>query len=134
MTMQAGELWLANMILWLDEMTTARYNAVVVVASHREDSVMPTLILNDVPVPLFDQIHRLAQARQRTPADTVLQVLENALRAAASRLPEGPLPIAPYLTGEITAPFTIPRPDGTLISALQVEPPFPTAHDIPDEE
>ena len=53
---------------------------------------MPTLVLNDVPVPLFDQIHRLAQARQRTPADTVLQVLETAFRTVTPALSEPPPP------------------------------------------
>ena len=56
---------------------------------------MPTLVLNDVPVPLFDQIHRLAQARQRTPADTVLQVLETAFRTVTPALSAAPLPQEP---------------------------------------
>ena len=41
---------------------------------------MPTLVLHDVPAPLYDQIQRLAEARKRTPSDTVVEILETALR------------------------------------------------------
>ncbi len=95
---------------------------------------MPTLILNDVPTPLFDQIHRLAEARQRTPADTVLQVLETALRTGVSKVSEAPLPTAPFLTEEICAPCSIPWPEGKPVHAVHVPAPLPTAHDFPDEE
>ena len=95
---------------------------------------MPTLVLNDVPVPLFDQIHRLAQARQRTPADTVLQVLETAFRTVTPALSEPQPPSEIFLSPEISAPFDIPWPQGELVPAIMVSPPLPTAHDFPDQD
>ncbi len=95
---------------------------------------MPTLVLNDVPVPLFDQIHRLAQARQRTPADTVLQVLETAFRTVTPALSAAPLPQEPFLTEEICAPCTIPWPEGERVVPIDISDYIPEPHDIPDVE
>ena len=95
---------------------------------------MPTLVLNDVPVPLYDQIQRLALARQRTPADTAVEVLETAFRAKAPTLTDAPLPQEPYLTEEICAPCSIPRPEGKPARTVRVEKPLPTPHDLPDAE
>lgn len=95
---------------------------------------MPTLILDDVPLSLYDQIQRVATAQKRTAADTVLEVLEIAFCEVTTALAEAPVPREPFSTDEITAPFTIPRPEGTVAHAVQVAPPLPTAHDIPEEE
>ena len=51
---------------------------------------MPSLVLENVPVPLFDQIQRLAVARQRTPAATALEVLESAFRTVTAIYSEPP--------------------------------------------
>lgn len=95
---------------------------------------MPTLILNDVPGALYDQIHRLARDRQRTPADTAVDVLETALRTKTTAKSEAPLPQEPFLTEEICAPRSIPWPEGKSVRAVRVEAPLPTPHDFPDAE
>ena len=41
---------------------------------------MPTFVLDNVPVSLYDRIQRLTKARQRTPTESVIEVLEAALR------------------------------------------------------
>ena len=64
---------------------------------------MPTLVIDNVPVSLFDRIQRLAKAQQRTPADTALEVLESAFRTTTPTFAEAPLPQEPFLTEEICA-------------------------------
>src|SRR5262245_55002073 len=94
---------------------------------------MPTLVLNNVPELLYDRVQSLAKKRDRTPADTVLEVLENAFRTPTIvSLVEPPLPQEPIPSEEICAPCSIPRPDGTPVRALQVPPPLPAPHDLPD--
>jgi predicted DNA-binding protein len=39
---------------------------------------MPTLVLDDVPVWLYDRIQRLAEKHRRTPAEIVIEILEAA--------------------------------------------------------
>jgi hypothetical protein len=94
---------------------------------------MPTLVIDNVPKPLFDRIQQLAQQRQRTPEAAVLEVLESALPATVT-LSEPRLPQEPFLTEEICAPCSLPRPEGTLVQAIHVDPPWPTPHDLPDGE
>ena len=87
---------------------------------------MPTLVLHDVPAPLYDQIQRLAEEQKRTPGDVALQVLETVLS-------EPPLPGPLFLTLEIPAPFTIPRPEGQLVQPkdiVHVADYVPQPHDI----
>ena len=95
---------------------------------------MPSLIIENVPLPLFNQIQHLAAARKRTPADTALEVLEKAFRATASIRTEAPLPQEPFLTEEICAPFTIPRPKGERVVPIEITNYIPTPHDLPDTE
>lgn len=95
---------------------------------------MPTLVLNNVPVPLYDQIQRLALSRKCTASDTAVDVLQNALRSNTDALESAPIRNGIYLTEEITAPFSLPRPEGTLADAIRVDPPLPSAHDIPEGE
>ena len=95
---------------------------------------MPTLIIDNVPVSLFDRIQHLAKKRQRTPADTALEALEAAFRLTTPTCSEAPLPSEPFMTEEICAPFSIPRPEGKPARTERVAPPLPTPHDIPDEE
>jgi hypothetical protein len=95
---------------------------------------MPTLVIDNVPVPLLDRIQRLAKAQQRTPADTALEVLESALHTTTPTFAEAPLPQEPFLTEEICAPCSIPWPEGTRVHAVHVEAPLPTPHDLPDED
>ena len=52
---------------------------------------MPTLIIDNVPISLFDQILDLAKTQRRTPADTALEVLAGAFRAPRPRIAESPL-------------------------------------------
>ncbi len=95
---------------------------------------MPTLVIDDVPTPLYEHIQRLALARKRTPADTVLEVLETAFRTVTPTSCEPPPPSEIFLPTEISAPFTIPRPEGTPVEAKWIADYVPEPHDIPDEE
>ena len=95
---------------------------------------MPTLVIDNIPVSLFDRIQHLAKKRQRTPADTVLEALEQAFRPTTPTFSDAPLPSAPFMTEEICAPFSIPWPKGEPVHAVRVPAPLPTPHDIPDEE
>jgi hypothetical protein len=95
---------------------------------------MPTLVIDNVPAPLYDQIQRLALARKRTPADTVLDVLETAFRTATPEASAAPLPHEPFISEEIPAPFDIPRPEGKPTRAARVKPPLPAPHDLPQPE
>ena len=95
---------------------------------------MPTLVLTDVPGPLFEQIHRLALARKRSAADAAVELLQSAFRATPPTFAETPLPNEPYLNDEICAPCSIPRPEGKSARAVKVATPLPTAHDLPAAE
>lgn len=95
---------------------------------------MPTLVIDNVPVPLFDQIQLLAKARQRTPADTALEVLETAFRTSTPIFSEAPSPQEPFLTEEMCAPFDIPWPEGELVIPIEIFDYLPEPHDIPDTE
>ena len=95
---------------------------------------MPTLVIDNVPVSLFDRIQRLAKAQQRTPAATALEMLESAFGTTTPTFAEAPLPREPFLTDEICAPCSIPWPEGTPVRAVRVEAPLPTPHDLPEED
>ena len=53
---------------------------------------MPTLVIDNVPVALYDRIQHLAMTRCRTPTDTVLEVLETAFQATTPMFSEVSLP------------------------------------------
>ena len=95
---------------------------------------MPTLVIDNVPASLYDRIQRVAKAEQRTAADTALAALASAFRTATPTLAQAPLPQEPFLTEEICAPCVIPWPKGTPVHAVHVDPPLPTAHDVPEED
>jgi hypothetical protein len=95
---------------------------------------MPTLVIDNVPVSIYERIQQLAKAQQRTPADTVLEVLESTFRTAPPPVSAAPLPQEPFLTEEICAPCGIPWPEGTPTHAVRVEAPLPAPHDLPPEE
>jgi hypothetical protein len=95
---------------------------------------MPTLVIDNVPLALFDRIQRLAKARQRTAADTALEALESAFRTTTPTLAEAPLPQEAFLTEEICAPCSIPWPEGKPARPVRVASPLPTAHDLPAED
>ncbi|MGO9468018.1 MAG: hypothetical protein ACLQIB_39455 [Isosphaeraceae bacterium] len=95
---------------------------------------MPTLVIDNVPVLLFDRIQRLAKAQQRTPADTALEVLESAFRTTTPTFAEAPSAQEPFLAEEICAPCGTPWPEGKPARAERVEPPLPTPHDLPAQD
>jgi hypothetical protein len=95
---------------------------------------MPTLVIDNVPVSLFDRIQDLAKTQRRTPADTVLELLESAFPATSPTCAEAPLPQAPFLTEEVCAPCSIPWPEGKATRPVRVTAPLPTPHDLPNEE
>ena len=95
---------------------------------------MPTIVIDNMPASLFDQIQHLAKTRQRSPADTVLEVLETAFRTVAPTFSKAPLPREPFLTEEISPPFSIPRPEGNPTIAVRVAAPLPASHDLPQVE
>lgn len=116
---------------------------------------MPTFVIENFPVALYDRIQNLAKARQRTPADTLVEVLEVALppttptrcdvpaiesvASADSGTAHGtakpircdpPPPSEPFLTEEICAPFDIPWPEGELVIPIRVAKDIPEPHDL----
>jgi hypothetical protein len=95
---------------------------------------MPTLIIDNVPAPLYDQIQRLALARKRTPADTVLDVLASALHASRPEASAAPLPHEPFLTEESPPPFDIPWPKGEPVVPIEITEYVPEPHDLPEME
>ncbi len=95
---------------------------------------MPTLVIDNVPVALFDRIQRLAKTQQRTLADTALEMLATAFRTTTASFAEAPLPQEPFLAEEIGAPFSMPWPEGKAVRAVRVEAPLPTPHDVPVED
>ena len=95
---------------------------------------MPSLVIENVPSPLFEQIQRLALARKRTPAETALEVLETAFQAVTPTPTSAPPPGEPFLTDEVPAPFDIPRPEGDRVEPKWISDYVPEPHDIPDEE
>ena len=95
---------------------------------------MPTLIIENVPEPLFERIRRLAQLRRQEPAETALEVLEGALGPPVPRLTEARLPQEPLATEEICAPCTIPRPPGQPVHPVEVADYVPKPHDVPGED
>jgi len=95
---------------------------------------MPTLVIKNVPLSLFDRIQRLAEAQQRTPADTALEMLQSAFGTTTPTFTEPPLPDEPFLTEEICAPFDIPWPKGELVVPVEVAEYLPEPHDIPETE
>ncbi|HQU43040.1 MAG TPA: hypothetical protein PK867_09515 [Pirellulales bacterium] len=95
---------------------------------------MPMLVIDDVPAPLYDRIQRLALAWERTPAATVLKVLETALRTTMPIFTEGPPPREPFLTEEICAPCTLPRPKGERVIPIEIAENIPSPHDLPETE
>src|SRR4051794_286934 len=68
---------------------------------------MPTLVIDNMPLSLYDRIQGLAKAQRQTPADAVIEVLESAFRLTTPKLVEAPLPDPPFLTEEICAPCSI---------------------------
>ena len=95
---------------------------------------MPTLVIDNVPASLFDRIQRRAKTQQRTPADTVLEMLETAFRTTTPTFSDAPLPSEPFMTEEICAPFDIPWPEGESVVPIEISNYIPEPHDIPDAE
>ena len=95
---------------------------------------MPTLVIDDMPAPLYDRIQRWALAANRSPGDTVLEVLETAFPPKGAMYSEAPLPQEPFLTEEICAPCTVPWPEGETVVPIEILDYIPEPHDIPDTE
>jgi hypothetical protein len=95
---------------------------------------MPTLIIDNVPASLFDRIQQRAQKQQRTPADTVLEVLETAFRTTTPTFSDAPLPSEPFMTEEICAPFSLPWPEGEPVVPVHIAKYIPEPHDTQDLE
>ena len=91
---------------------------------------MPSLIIDNVPVTLYSRLQHFAESRQQTPAAAALEVLQTAFQVASS----APLPQEPFFTAEISAPCSIPRPEGKPANALRVNMPLPAPHDLADAE
>ena len=95
---------------------------------------MPTLVIENVPAPLFDEIRRLAEKKKCTTSEAAIVALERVLK-----LSEPPLPDAPCMTSEIPAPFDLPRPEGTIVDPSRIihltdYVPRPHDVDLPGEE
>jgi hypothetical protein len=80
---------------------------------------VPDLMLEDVPQELYDDLRQAAEAHQRPVAEEAL----DRLKRKSSRLH---LPDEPVLTGEVSAPGTIPLPgEGRPIKARRGGPHLP---------
>ena len=95
---------------------------------------MPMLVIDDVPAPLYERIQSLALAWQRTPAATVVKLLETAIPATMPSLSQRSLPRDPILTDEVCAPFTLPRPKGERVVPIEIADCIPSLHDLPETE
>ena len=98
---------------------------------------MATLVIENVPAPLFERIQRIAEEQHCTPADAAIGMMEKGVRLLTPTHSEPPLPDEPFLTTEISAPFDLPRPKGTIVDPsriFHVPPPLPDAHDLPEQE
>ena len=79
---------------------------------------MPDLILENVPQELYEELRQAAETNQRSVAEEVLERLR--------WLQRGRLPDEPFLTGEMSAPCTIPLPGpGKPVLAKRVPPRLP---------
>jgi hypothetical protein len=94
---------------------------------------MPTLVIENMPQPLFDEIQRLAFARNRTPADIVLEMLKMALRTITPAPPLTLLSDEPILAEESSEAFNIPRPVGVPVKLSWIHDYFRKPHDNLDE-
>jgi hypothetical protein len=100
--------------------------------SERES--MPTLVIHNVPQSLFEQIERVAQSRQKQPSEMLLEVLEKAFHDSKPAFSLPPVPQKVFLSEEIVAPYSIPRPEGKPTLSVRVAKPLPSSHDVPDRE
>jgi hypothetical protein len=95
-----------------------------------ENEDMPTLVIDNMPQSLFERIEQLAQDRRQNAAEAVVEILEAALPksipATAERLPQ-----ELFLSDEISAPCSIPRPVGQHIVPVEVVDYTPSPHDVP---
>jgi len=98
-----------------------------------ENEELPTFVIDNMPDSLFKRIQALAQVRRQKPADAVLDVLEAALPRSNPALAER-VPQEPFMTEEICAPCSIPRPTGQRVVPVEVVDYLPTPHDVPDAE
>src|SRR5438309_1784297 len=101
---------------------------------HRRIAIMPSLLIENIPAPLFERIQRRAEKQKRTPAEVAIEMMEEVVE-----LSEPPLPGAPFLTAEISAPFDLPRPEGEIVDPsriIYVKDYVPEPHDVdlPDAE
>src|SRR3982750_2698477 len=82
------------------------------------ESSMPNLILENVPQELYDDLRQAAEAHHRSMAEEAMARLRWLQRR---RLPD-----EPFLTGETSAPCTIPLPGpGRPVLARRVPPRLP---------
>jgi len=95
---------------------------------------MPTLVIENVSTELFQRIRCFADQQKRTPADAALEVLETAFRTVTPEISQAPPISEPFLTPEMSAPFDIPWPKGERVQAVDVPPPLPEPHDLPNLE
>jgi plasmid stability protein len=68
---------------------------------------MPALVMDNVPLDIYEQLQRRADARRRSLQDEAIDLLQQSLRqeAAAPRLPDL------IICEEITPPYDLPRPE-----------------------
>lgn len=117
-------------------MSTQRRNRMSVggIFEDARNNSMPTLVIDNVPAALYEQIQRVANSQHRTPADTVLEVLETAFCSTTPIFCEAPLPQQPFVAEEISSPYSLPRPEGRPVRPMRVAAPLPTAHDLQEQE
>jgi hypothetical protein len=90
--------------------------------------------IHTVPQSLFEQIEWVAQSRQKQPSEMLLEVLEKALHGSKPAFSLPPVPQKVFLSEEIVAPYSIPRPEGKPKRSVRVAKPLPSSHYVSDRE
>jgi hypothetical protein len=93
---------------------------------------MSTLVIENIPTPLFEEIQRRAEKEKCTAAEAAIELLQQGFRLTTPTRSEAPLPDEPFMTTEISAPFDFPQPEGKIIKPINVTPPLPTPEDFPE--
>lgn len=78
---------------------------------------MPTLILDAMPVDVYERIERLAHATNRPLPDQAIRLLRQAIQEVDAVSPR--LPDVLDESGEVPASFDLPRPDSGELTAVR---------------
>jgi hypothetical protein len=103
-----------------------------------ETIIMATLLLENVPPAVYERLRRRAEAKNQPVPEEAIRILEKGLAeeepVEAKDRPVR-LPDPPFLTEEMTAPFTLPLPgEGVIVQARPGGKRLPPPFEPPDEQ